>query len=390
GRDIHTDRKEVSGKYEVSLSGNFRGTVESAFVHHDQKSWYGTTNYDAAQELYLGKASVRGEWNKNHASVFELFFNHQNYTDNLVLPVETDLHYNTPGATVEHTIHLDDANRLTVQGGTKVEYWNDYGTQVIPRGSILYKPNISTGFRLSGGAGFRPVSIFSLEEAAHAGFENVIVPKTLAPERSTAGSFAVNRQWVTSSFAVNADVSTFYTHFDDKVVLRYGHHAGETVYANSPEAYSLGTEVQAGVSLTSGWTFDAGGRVSKVRYDDGTGAFRNAEFQSVYTGNAGLTKLIRHYNLTAELNAALYGPQYLPEGRAREKSPAFAIWNLGLSKAWQRVTLSGTVNNLLDWTQPDDPYLRDENGRLLLDSSLIYGPQLGRTFSLALTWRYGS
>lgn len=390
GRDILTDRKEVSGKYEFPLKGKFNGAVESAFVNHAQESWYGATYYDADQQLFLGKASARGEWNKRHASVFELFFNHQNYTDNLVLPVETDLLYNTPGATVEHTIHLDDSEKFTVQGGTKIEYWDKYDVQFIPRGSMVYRPNVATGFRLSGGAGFRPVSIFSLEEAAHAGFENVIVPSTLAPERSTAGSFAINRQWVNTNYAVTADVSTFYTHFDDKVVLHYGEHHGETVYANSPEAYSLGSEVQTGLSLNSGWSLDLGGRVSKVRYDDGTGTFRNAEFQSVYSGNASLMKKFTQKGITTELSAGVFGPQYLPEGRNRDKSPSYAIWNLGLTKSWKQVSLSGSVNNIFGWTQPDDPYLRDDTGRLLLDSSLIYGPQLGRTFALALTWRYGA
>lgn len=390
GRDILTDRKEASGKYEFPLKGKFSGAVEGAFVNHEQESWYGATYYDAQQQLFLGKASARGEWNKRHASHVELFFNHQNYTDNLVLPVETDLLYNTPGATVEHTIHLDDSEKFTVQGGTKVEAWRDHGVQFIPRGSLVYRPNVATGFRLSGGAGFRPVSIFSLEEAAHAGFENVIVPKELAPERSTAGSFAVNRQWVNTDYAVTSDVSVFYTHFDDKVVLHYGEHHGETVYANSPEAYSLGTEVQTGLSLTSGWGLDLGGRVSKVRYDDGSGTFRNAEFQSVYSGNASLTKKFAQKGITTELSTGIFGPQYLPEGRNRDKSPAYAIWNFGLTKSWKQLSVSGSVNNLFDWTQPDDPYLRDENGRLLLDSSLIYGPQLGRTFSLALTWRYGA
>ncbi|MBK6767314.1 MAG: TonB-dependent receptor [bacterium] len=390
GRDILTDRGEVSGKYEFPLAGKFKGGLESALVRHEQESWYGATSYNATQELYLAKASARGEWNKNHASVFELLFNHQDYRDNLILPVETDLLYNTPGATVEHTVHLDDADRLTVQGGTKIEYWEAYGVEVIPRGSLLFKPNVATGFRLSGGAGFRPVSIFSLEEAAHAGFEKVIVPASLAPERSTAGSFAVNRQWMKSRFAVNADVSLFYTHFDDKVVLRYGSHHGETVYANSPEAYSVGSEVQTGLSLTSGWSVDLGGRVSKVRYDDGAGTFRNAEFQSVYSGNAGVSKQFRSTGVTAELNVGLFGPQYLPEGRGRDKSPAFAIWSGGLTKSWKNLSLSASVNNLFDWTQPDDPYLRDETGRLLLDSSLIYGPQLGRTVAVALTWRHTS
>ena len=287
-------------------------------------------------------------------------------------------------------MRVDSSGRWTVQGGAKIEYWNEWGTQVIPRGTVLWKPNVATAFRLSGGTGFRPVSIFSLEEATMAGFANVEVPNTLAPDRSTAGSLGLNKQWLGREVGLTLDLSTFYTHFDRKVVLRYGHHAGETVYTNSSNAYTAGGEVQATLSFNSGWTLDAGGRVSDVRYEDQNGVMRNAEFQNKYTANASIRKAFASKGITTEISSAVYGPQYIPEGRSRSESPVYAIWNLGVTKSWKTVSLSGSVNNLFDWTQSDDPYLRDDQGRLLLDSSMIYGPLLGRTFALALTWRYGA
>jgi outer membrane receptor for ferrienterochelin and colicins len=337
----------------------------------------------------LAKGSLKKEWNARNSTVAEAFFNHQNYDDNLSLTTQTDLLYNTPGVTIEHTIRTGDGDRLTLQGGGKVEYWKEWGTQFVPRGSLLWKPDIATGVRLSAGAGFRPVSIFSLEEATMAGFANVAVPNTLLPDRSIAGSIAVNRQWIGREAAFTLDVSTFYTHFTRKVVLRYGEHADHTVYTNSPNAYSAGSELQAGLTTTSGWSLDTGGRLSQVKYEDETGAMRNAEFQNEYTVSSSLRKSFQKVNVTAELTNAVYGPQFIPAGRSREKSPAFTTWDLGVSKAWKSFTLSASVKNLFDWTQPDDPYLRDgQTGYLLLDSSLIYGPLLGRTAAVSLSWKW--
>ncbi len=273
GREIYTDRRELSAKYEAPASGKFRWFIEGAGVQHAHDSWYGSTQYDADQKLLIAKASSKEVWSDRHATVLELFFNHQTYDDNLQLTTPTDMTYNTPGGTLEHTIQLDSSGQFTVQGGAKIEYWNEWGTQVIPRGTLLWKPNVATAIRLSGGTGFRPVSIFSLEEATMAGFANVEVPKTLLPDRSTAGSLAINKQWLGREVGLTVDLSTFYTHFDRKVILRYGSEAGETVYTNSQSAYTAGAELQTTLSLNPGWTFDVGGRISEVRYEDETGSY---------------------------------------------------------------------------------------------------------------------
>lgn len=221
------------------------------------------------------------------------------------------------------------------------------------------------------------------------GFADVTIPEKLEPERSIAGSLALNRQWIGSETAISVDVSTFYTYFTNKLILRNGHMAGSTIYINSDFAYSAGTELQGTVSTSSGWTFDAGGRLSQVRYEDEHAVMRNAEFQNQYTLNFGLRKGFSPSGVTAEVSNAVYGPQFLPEGRGRDKSPAYVIWDLGLSKAWTSITLSASVKNVFDWTQPDDPYLRDaETDNLILDSALIYGPLLGRTAALSLSWRW--
>lgn len=387
GREIYTKRNELSARYDAPTSGSFHWSIEGASAMHNHESWYGTSHYNAQQTLVLGKLSTKKTWNERNSTVGELAFNHEEYDDNLAVATKTDYLYDTPGLTLEHTLELASENRLTLQGGSKVEYWHDYGTQVVPRGTLLWKPDLATGVRLSGGAGFRPVSIFSSEEALMSGFADVTVPDELKPERSVAGSVALNRQWLGRKVGFSLDVSTFYTHFTSKLILRNGHEAGSTVYINSDFAYSAGTELQTTVTTTSGWTLDAGGRLSQVRYKDEQGDMRNAEFQNQYMLNSSLRKSFAKSGITAELSNAVYGPQFLPEGRGREKSPAYTIWDLGLSKAWKNVTLSASLKNLFDWTQSEDPYLRDpQTGHLILDSSLIYGPLLGRTAALSLSW----
>lgn len=388
GRDIHTTRQEISARYQSRSAGGWSWGLESALINHDQDSYYGVTFYDANQQLALGKFSLNREWNALNSSLLQLTYNYTDYEDNLQLASPTDQLYRVPGAVFQHTWR--PAVQWEVQAGGRIENYEDDGVVAVPRGSIRWSPDEATGVRLSGGGGYRPVSIFSLDKAVHAGFENVVVPEELEPERSWAGSFAVNRQWAGRVMGVMLDLSLFYTQFDNKVILAYGSELGQTTYTNSDEAYSTGAELQASWTHISGWSLDLSGRRSEIMYKNEQG-WNHAHLQHLYTGNAALARSWSNPGFKVELIADFFGPQYLPEGRVSGKTPAYSIWELGFSKDWNQITLAAVVKNLFDWTQPDSPYLRDPaTGRLLLDSSLFYGPLLGRTFHISLGYRFGS
>ena len=109
----------------------------------------------------------------------------------------------------------------------------------------------------------------------------------------------------------------------------------------------------------------------------------------MYTGQFTIQKSWTDRNLSAYLSTNLYGPQQLPSNRSREKSPVFAIANIGLTKSIGSFDLSLDVKNLTDWVQGDNPFQTSPSGEgNIIDSAMIYGPLLGRTVGIGLAYSF--
>jgi outer membrane receptor protein involved in Fe transport len=386
GRDILTHRQELEISYTGEGSRRATWSVNSALVNHLQDSWYSTTQYNAVEREALAQVNAGMKWNDHHTSNIQATFDYNNYNDNLRLNTPTDLRYRIPGIMAQH--EWSPKSEWIMQGGARAEYYKSDGLIVTPRSAILWQPTRELSVRLTTGAGFRPVSIFSLDESVQAGFDHIEVPKTLKPEKSLASSIALDRQWLFKASVLTLDASLFYTHIPHKVILSFDQQPGTTTYINAADAYSRGLELQVDWKHVSGWRLQAGASRADMRYKDSQGWHQEPE-ENLYTGTASLLKNWESQKLTAELSTQVFGPRVLPQDRRRNRTSAFALVDAGLSKSWGHFTLSGMVKNALNWTQPDSPYLRDpQTGHLLFDSLLLYGPLLGRTYHLSLSYAW--
>lgn len=383
GRDINTQRQEVSARYSAIVQDT-EVRLETALVNHEQVSWYGVTSFNARQRLALANLSLEREWSERHVTIAKLGYQHQDYRDNLHLNAATDRRWNVPALVAQHT--WSPAAVWTFQAGSRVEYYDGDGVVLIPRGAIGWQPQPQTTIRLSAGAGYRPVTLFSLDKAVESGFENITLDDDLAPERSTSVSFGVNRVWAVRQATVAADANIFYTDFASKAVVAFGPEANEIIYTNARRADNRGIELQTRITTNSGWGFKLGGARSDTRYRDADG-WHFADLQYRYTADATAQKKWKEAGFKAEITSLLYGPQHLPEGRSRSATPAYVLWDAQAAKSWGHFEISLAVKNIFDWTQSDNPYPRDpDTGRLLPDAVLMYGPLIGRTFHAGLTY----
>ncbi len=387
GREITTTRQELSLKYNRSLAEGWNGTAETALVNHKQDSWYGMTSFDAQQKMAVSRLSLERSWNPRQQTLLQLSHNYQDYTDNLKLNSQTDLRYSVPGMVVQH--NWSPSTQWEFQVGDRIEYYSDHGTINTPRVAAGWRPDANSVIRLSAGAGFRPVTIFSLDAAAHAGFEHVVLSDQLEPERTLGTTLAFNRRWISRMMNLSLDLSVFYTKFDNMVTIEHGMQTAHIIYNNADQGFSRGAELQARWNHRSGWGLQLGATRTQVRYSNPMG-WHNAQFQYSFTGDATLSKTWSRSGIGADIGTNVYGPQYISDGHGREKSPVYATWTSSIRKSWRMFTASFTVENMFDWTQSDNPYPRDPaTGFLLPDSALLYGPLLGRTFHIGLTYRIG-
>ena len=388
GREIFTDRTEASTALTYPLSDGDTFGFTAGIVRHNQDSWYGTTEYNAEQRLVVARAKIERNWSTLNQSEAAFEYRYDQYNDNLQLASRTDRLDQIPGLQLRHT--WTPGPFWLVQGSLLSERYEEDGLVFTPRASLRFQPTFDWTFLFAGGSGYRPVTIFSLDKAVHAGFDQVIVPENLKPERNIGGSFTINHRRPGLDHSQSIDITLFYTQFRNKVVLGYSaHQDGTTLYTNADDAFSRGAEIRYDLAFDNGWSYTLSGTLSDVQYHD-TAGWHLTQLQNRFTVNSMLMKSWAAQGITANVTGSVFGPQSLPAGRSRSDSPTYLILDLGLSKSWHSFTLSGTVNNALDYVQPDNPLIIDSvTGNQQYDSAMIYGPLLGRVFLISLSTTLG-
>lgn len=384
GREIFTQRSEATFNFHSNPTEWGDWSLESGYVEHTQDSWYGTTRFEALQRRSVNRLSLGRSWNKQHTSVIQGVFTFEEYQDNLNLASKTDRIDRVPGIVAMHNWSPNIFWNLEL--GSRLENYQDDGWITTVRGAVMYRPDEKWSFRLSGGNGYRPLTIFSLDAAVHAGFDKINLPVSLKPERSLNTGLTVSYQHLQPNYAFNVDVTGMMTTFQNMAILAFtDHHIGETHYSNADDGYSRSLEVQTGINYRSGWSLNAGGTITDVQYMVND-RWRRVQLQNHYTANLGINKEWVMSAINAGVTTTLFGPQTLPEGRSRELSPVYFILDANASKKWNKLSLTLSLKNLTDWVQPDKPLQIDPDNNRIIDAAMIYGPTLGRTVQLGLSW----
>jgi outer membrane receptor for ferrienterochelin and colicins len=391
GREILTRRLEGSASFSRELASG-RVSLDGGLAIHRQDSWYGPTRFDALQRRWNLKAGWRRQATPAHAVGLGLEYLQDDYDDNLRLQNPTDRLDQVPAALLEHAWTPTPA--LAVESSLRGEWHRGGDAVAVPRLNLRWLPVPDLQLRLAAGSGYRPVTLFSLDKAAHAGFDGIEVPASLKPERSLALSAGLRWLPAAAEGRWMVDATLFRTDFEHKVILSWDDTAGITRYANADEAYSRGVELRAEWRPTPTVRVEGGGTISQVRYRSSVaghaghaepGLWHREHLNPAWTARAQM----RHLWVAASLESALTlrstGPQALPAGRARGESPVYHLVDLDLQRVLGPWTLGLRVENLTDWIQPDSPLVDDGNGRTV-DSALIYGPMLGRTVLLRVQW----
>lgn len=123
------------------------------------------------------------------------------------------------GGFIQDTVDITD--RLSFEGGFRLEHSKDYGTFALPRVSLLYRFNDEWTTRIGGGFGYKNPTMFT-EDADRLLFRNVLsASRDLKAERSRGGTFDVNyRKTFAEKLSVNLNQMFFYTQITDPIVMR--------------------------------------------------------------------------------------------------------------------------------------------------------------------------
>ncbi len=192
GESIFTNRAELLGTYYLPYLKN-KVKIQFSTNLHYQNSVYGTTVFDAEQQVHFGQILYQNRF-KEHFLSTGIGYRYLYYDDNTIITQEykNAMLYNSPVLTALPGIFAQDewkiGKKSTVLAGMRYDHHSKHGNILSPR--IAYKYNSSDKkhtFRVSVGNGFRVVNVFTEDHAALTGAREVVFANAIKPETSWSG-----------------------------------------------------------------------------------------------------------------------------------------------------------------------------------------------------------
>jgi outer membrane receptor for ferrienterochelin and colicins len=129
-----------------------------------------------------------------------------------------DYHYNTFGVFIQNAWSVSD--KVVLEGGLRGDYVNEYGFELLPRVSAMFRitPQLTT--RIGGGMGYKSPTIFT-EEAERIQFQNLfpIDIERSKNERSAGGNWDINYKTTIGDVGFSINHLFFYTRLNNPLVM---------------------------------------------------------------------------------------------------------------------------------------------------------------------------
>lgn len=408
GESINTRRWELIGQYQLPVPGTV--ILQVSANGHQQRSYYGTTNYDADQEVFFGQLY----WTKRYAARHDLLagaaYRFTRYDDNT--PATYDFTEGAernaperrplPGLFVQDEWSISEAHKLLL--GYRLDHDRDHGFVSSPRVAYKWAPNGRWAVRANFGTGFRVVNLFTEDHAALTGARQVVIAEDLLPERSLNATLNVVRKWPAEKHFFGLDGSLFYTHFTNQILPDYTTDQDLIIYSNlSGYAVSRGLSLNAEARLGKRLRVLAGTTLMEV-FTDEDGVREDQYFAPKWSGTFTASYELPK-NWTVDFTGQLNGPMRLPvqpNDYRPEYSSEYALLNIqGKHKFNDRWEVYGGVKNLLDFVpkdplmRPFDPFDKTADDPVAnpygytFDPSYMYAPLQGIRGFLGVRWVLG-
>lgn len=129
-----------------------------------------------------------------------------------------DYHFKTYGVFVQNAWTLSD--KVTLETGLRGDYVNEYGFELLPRVSAMFRLSPKLTSRLGGGAGYKTPTVFT-EEAERIQFVNLqpINEQLTQNERSVGGNWDINYRTHLGPVGFTLNHLFFFTRLNHPLVL---------------------------------------------------------------------------------------------------------------------------------------------------------------------------
>lgn len=317
--------------------------LKSSYSRFDRTIAIPTYIFDALQQSSFTELT----WNKQGAKA-DWVIGTNLYTDDLgenrkSADPARDYHYNTIGMFIQNTWSVSET--FTLETGLRGDYVNEYGFELLPRVSAMYKitPRFTT--RLGGGFGYKSPTIFT-EEAERRQFQQIqpIDINSTRNERSAGGNWDLNYRTTIGEVGVSLNNLFFYTRLNRPLVLVNN---GSTLTFENSSGHSDTKGMETNIKLTYGdFKLFLG-----YTYTDANTYFNNDKEWLPLTARHRLNNVLMYEieeKLKLGLEAYYYSPQQLSDGTMGK---SYWITGFMAEKLWEHFSIFINFENFTNTRQ---------------------------------------
>jgi outer membrane receptor for ferrienterochelin and colicins len=255
-----------------------------------------------------------------------------------------DYHYNTFGAFIQN--NWTPTKNFSLETGLRADHVKQYGFELLPRISAMFKLSSKLTARLGGGLGYKTPTVFN-EESEKMQFQNIlpINENTANDEQSVGGNFDLNYRARLGDVGISINQLFFYTKLNSPLVLTTaGNGDYEFLNANG-HIDTKGTETNLRITYSDfklflGYTYAN----VNTHYND---------VKSWYPLSAkhrlnNVLMYEKEGKLKIGLEAYYFSPQLLSDG-ATGKS--YWIFGMMAEKSWEWISVFINLENFTDTRQ---------------------------------------
>jgi outer membrane receptor for ferrienterochelin and colicins len=355
---INIKRGELNIMYQLPVKEKILIVTHLNF--HQQRSFYGTTQFDANQELAFFQAT----WDKNiknHQFFSGITYRETHYDDNTVLtqssdsiPINEKLITRIPSAFWQHDLKIKE--KATILYSLRADYHSEHKFIFTPRLAYMHKLSDKLQLRIHAGTGFRIVNLFSEDHASLTGSRQIVITENLNPERSKSINASISYlKKIKQNLNFEMDVQGFYTYFSNRIIPDYLTNSTQIIYSNSSGyAQSLGTSIDFKLIKNNHFYFQTGITFMEVNSVE-NGIKEQQLLTEKVSGNYTFSYSFQNFPLTIDYTGNVVGPMRLPilsELDPRpEYSKAYSIQNIQFTyKTKKEIAFFGGIKNILNWT----------------------------------------